>query len=208
MFPGETTGPQPQTQAPLMTRLTDQAHALIADVLQAGETAIDATAGNGHDTRFLCETVGPSGHVYAIDIQQAALDQTADQLTQAGHFQCELICCNHSLLGEIIPAEHRRATGAITFNLGYLPGGDHSLITQQTSTLEALAASLEFLRPGGILTILAYPGHPGGDQEATAITDWLNLLPETEFATETILARSASETAPRLFVVRRQAVVS
>lgn len=187
-----------------MTRLTDQAHELISTVLRPGETAIDATAGNGHDACFLCQSVGSTGRVYALDIQPAALEQTAALLTQADCFQCELICCDHSLLDEVIPAEFRGGTGAIMFNLGYLPGGDHRLITQRASTLKALEAATEFLRPGGILTILAYPGHPGGDEETAAIIDWLTELPASDFETETIHARSTSDAAPCLFVVRKR----
>ncbi|MCA9003686.1 MAG: methyltransferase domain-containing protein [Planctomycetaceae bacterium] len=186
-----------------MTRLTDQAHELISTVLRPGETAIDATAGNGHDSCFLCQTVGPTGRVYAIDIQETALKQTADLLAEANCFQCELICCDHSQLHEIIPSECLNATGAIMFNLGYLPGGDHNLITQRTSTLTALETAKDFLRPGGMMTILAYPGHPGGDEEAVAIDQWLNQLSASAYQTETILARSNSATAPCLFVVRK-----
>ncbi|QDU51520.1 class I SAM-dependent methyltransferase [Gimesia panareensis] len=186
-----------------MTRLTDQAHELISQVLHPGETAVDATAGNGHDTCFLCQTVGPTGRVYAIDVQLAALDQTAALLAESGCFQCELICSDHSLFNEIIPAEHRGATGAIMFNLGYLPGGDHSLITQRASTLKALEAAIDYLRPGGILTILAYPGHPGGDTETAAIREWLDQLSATDFETETIQARSDSAAAPCLLIARK-----
>ena len=45
-----------------------------------GETVVDATAGNGNDTQFLAELVGENGHVLAFDIQQAALDSTAERL--------------------------------------------------------------------------------------------------------------------------------
>jgi predicted methyltransferase len=37
--------------------------------LQAGDVAVDATAGNGHDTLFLAEAVGPTGRVHAVDVQ-------------------------------------------------------------------------------------------------------------------------------------------
>ncbi|MFH1301173.1 MAG: class I SAM-dependent methyltransferase [Planctomycetota bacterium] len=188
-----------------MTRLTDQAHELITIILQQGETAIDATAGNGHDTLFLCQTVGPAGRVFALDIQQAALDQTASALERAGFSNCELLCCDHSQLGEIISADLLQQIGAIMFNLGYLPGGDHTKITQQHSTLTALKASLNLLRSGGILTILAYPGHPGGAEETAAVSDLLARLDPAAYAKEVIFALSESASAPRLFVVRKQA---
>ena len=187
-----------------MTRLTDQAHALITSVLQTGEIAIDATAGNGHDTLFLCQTVGPTGRVFAVDIQQAALDQTTVQLEQAALSNCTFKCGNHSQLSEMIPAEFHQRIGAIMFNLGNLPGGDHTKITQQHSTQAAVKASLNLLRPGGILTILAYPGHPGGAAETEAVSDLLAGLERTEYATELILAKTESTSAPRLFVLRKQ----
>ncbi|HCO26254.1 MAG: 16S rRNA (cytosine(1402)-N(4))-methyltransferase [Gimesia sp.] len=187
-----------------MMRLTDQAHALISQVFQPGETAVDATAGNGHDTRFLCELAGKSGKVFAIDIQQQALDQTAVMLQELEYHNFELICGNHRLISELIPTQYQGRIGAVMFNLGYLPGGDHNLITQQSSTLTALKAAKEFLRPGGIMTILAYPGHPGGDEETVAIDQWLSQLSVIEYQTETIHAHSASAAAPCLFVLRKQ----
>ena len=38
--------------------------------VQPGDTVVDATMGNGHDTEFLSKTVGATGHVYAFDIQK------------------------------------------------------------------------------------------------------------------------------------------
>ncbi len=140
-----------------MTRLTELAHEIISAELKAGESAIDATAGNGHDTLFLCQLTGPTGSVYALDIQQKALDQTANRLQSADYHNYHLVCCNHCQLREMIPDHSHQQIGAIMFNLGYLPGGDHAIMTQMESTLTAIRSSLELLRPEGILTVLAYP---------------------------------------------------
>ncbi|WP_417391579.1 tRNA (mnm(5)s(2)U34)-methyltransferase [Gimesia sp.] len=186
-----------------MMRLTDQAHALIANEFQAGETAIDATAGNGHDTRFLSQLAGQSGKVFAIDIQQQALDQAAVMLQNLEFHNVELICGNHCLLAELVPSEQRGQIGAIMFNLGYLPGGDHAQITQELSTLPAIEAALTLIRPGGIITILAYPGHPGGAAETSAVAALLSQLERSQFKTQLILPNTQSTEAPRLFVVTR-----
>lgn len=58
-------------------------HQLLKDVLQPGELAVDATMGNGHDTLFLAQLVGRSGHVYACDLQAQALVNTRQRLTNA-----------------------------------------------------------------------------------------------------------------------------
>lgn len=50
----------------------------------------------------------------------------------------------------------------VAFNLGYLPGGDKGIITQSATTLLALEAAKELLLPGGVISIVAYVGHPGG----------------------------------------------
>ena len=52
------------------------AHKIIAERVQPGNLCIDATAGRGHDTAFLCELGGPQGRVLAMDIQQQAVDST------------------------------------------------------------------------------------------------------------------------------------
>ena len=53
---------------------------LAADVLSRavapGDTVVDATMGNGHDTLFLCELVGEEGRVYAFDVQAQAVKNT------------------------------------------------------------------------------------------------------------------------------------
>ena len=49
-----------------------------------GDTVIDATMGNGHDTQFLCNAVGPDGRVYAFDIQKNAVSATETLLRNNG----------------------------------------------------------------------------------------------------------------------------
>ena len=51
--------------------------------LLPGDTVIDATMGNGHDTLTLCELVGESGCVHAFDVQPQAVENTRVRLTEA-----------------------------------------------------------------------------------------------------------------------------
>ena len=44
----------------------------------------------------------------------------------------------------------------IMFNLGYLPGGDHSLSTKADTTIEALEKGLNLLHEGGMISLLIY----------------------------------------------------
>ncbi|WP_340121946.1 tRNA (mnm(5)s(2)U34)-methyltransferase [Methylobacter svalbardensis] len=184
--------------------LVNTAHDLIRDILRPGDIAIDATVGNGHDTVFLAEQVGPSGHVYGFDIQQAAIDSTLDKFRQA-HLSdsLTLIHASHADMTDKIPADLHGNISAIMFNLGYLPGGDKSVITLTDSTLTALTVASRILAVNGIITLLAYPGHPGGDLETDRVKNWCEQLDTQQFEVSTIYSSEHKDTAPRLFVIRK-----
>lgn len=149
-----------------MKRPTQQAHEIVREVVGAGETGVDATAGNGHDTLFLADLVGEGGRVVAFDVQQAAIESTRRRLEEAGLAgRVDLWCESHA--GMVARVES--GVAAVMFNLGYLPGGDHARITRTEETLRALEAAAGLLRPGGVLTVVCYPGHAGGDEEAAAV---------------------------------------
>ena len=57
-------------------RQTEKAHIFLKEILRCGDHAIDATAGNGHDTKFLAEQVGSIGHVYAFDLQKESIKES------------------------------------------------------------------------------------------------------------------------------------
>ena len=185
-------------------RLTQQAHEAVCEVLKVGEAAVDATAGNGHDTQFLAVRVGAEGTVFAFDVQQQALDQTAQRLDDQGLENVRLLQRSHAELARAIPRTLHGRIGAAMFNLGYLPGGTKSLTTQTETTQAAVRQALELLRPGGVVTIVAYTGHPGGADEATAVAGLLDSLPSDAFAIEQEGSSSGGGFAPRLFVVRKR----
>lgn len=60
------------------------AHKLAGESVRRGDCAIDATAGGGNDTAFLARCAGPSGTVYAFDIQADALRRTEARLLREG----------------------------------------------------------------------------------------------------------------------------
>lgn len=184
--------------------LVKEAHNLIRDNLHPGDIAIDATVGNGHDTLFLAEQVGTSGKVYGFDIQQAAIDSTRQKLRQARIPEClALIHASHADMAKKIPANCHGKISVIMFNLGYLPGGDKSVITQTDSTLTALNAASRILSPNGIITLLAYPGHQGGDRETDQVKHWCEQLNPDQFNVSTLYSTEHKESAPRLFVIRK-----
>ena len=62
---------------------------------------------------------------------------------------------------------------AIIFNLGYLPGSDKSIQTQPQSTQRALDVAQQLLHLKGMLLVTAYRGHPGGQEEADCVDQWM-----------------------------------
>lgn len=152
-------------------RLTAVARAALAAVVRPGDVALDATAGNGKDTLVLAKSVGPTGRVFAFDIQQAALDRTAEKLATAGFMNVTLLHRDHAELRGAIPPEYHGLLTAAVFNLGYLPAGDRRIVTRAESSRVAITAAAELLRAGGVLTVTAYPDHPGGADEAAIVAE-------------------------------------
>lgn len=161
------------TQPPL----TRVAHETLAQHLQAGDLAVDATVGNGHDTLFLARQVAPDGRVIGFDIQSMALDAARRRLKDANLAGCvELHRRGHECLAETLPADWHGRVAAVAFNLGYLPGGDKRLITGAATTLPGLQQALSVLRPGGLLSLLVYLGHQGASAEVDAVDRWVRGL--------------------------------
>lgn len=153
---------------------TTVAREWVSRMLQPGDTAIDATAGNGHDTLWLAEAVGATGRVLAFDIQAEALDATAARVAQAGLAQ--RVACylgSHAGIGAVA---NPGSVAAVVFNLGYLPGHDHAVKTRPATTVAGLNAAVRALRPGGVLAVVCYPGHEGGDEETQQVELWFRAL--------------------------------
>ena len=179
---------------------------LARDVLirtvQPGDTVIDATMGNGHDTQFLCNAVGPSGRVYAFDIQESAVSATDMLLRNNGlSDRAVLVCTGHERMDEYV----KEKVSAVIFNLGWLPGGDHTITTLWETTKEAVSKSLDLLLPGGVLVICAYPGHSEGDRERRELSGLLSFLSNKTYNVLHQVFLNAGAGAPECFVIQKLA---
>lgn len=185
--------------------LTSLAQQRVAEVLESGDIAIDATAGNGHDTHFLAQSVVPDGYVYAMDIQQQAIDQTRQRLANASEplAPVQYICDSHTHLLKHLQCGHCGQIKVVMFNLGYLPGSDKSVITQTDSTLIALDAALSVLVPQGILSVMVYPGHPGGKSEADSVELWVKEQKTNGVVSVDIVGGNQAH-APRLYCLTKK----
>ena len=71
---------------------------VLRQVVQPGDTVVDATLGNGHDTLMLCELVGETGRVIGFDIQPDAVERTRERLADDGQAVLGLLQLQHGLL--------------------------------------------------------------------------------------------------------------
>ena len=156
-------------------RLTELVHHTLNDHLREGDLAIDATAGNGHDTAYLATRVRESGKVIAIDIQGSAIESTRSLLSEKALLDhVTLLLGDHSVILEHLLGEYKKSVATVVFNLGYLPGSDKSVKTEPVNTFQALEASAMLLRPSGMLCVTAYCAHLGGEEEATTVKEWMS----------------------------------
>ncbi|MEK3707209.1 class I SAM-dependent methyltransferase [Paenibacillus sp. FSL R7-0198] len=185
------------------------AHQWIASRLQPGDLAIDATVGTGADTLFLAQQVGRRGQVIGFDIQSEALTlaqaRIRKQNDEAKLGSISMLQLSHARMAEAVPESWPGAVGAVMFNLGYLPSesADSSIITETDSTIAALEAALALLRPRGIITVVLYPGHNGGAQEAAAVLEWSSALP-VEQAQVVMYRQLQRETSPFLIGIEKK----
>lgn len=154
-------------------------HSWLTQYLRPGFFCIDATAGRGRDTALLCSLVGESGRVVALDIQPAAVEATRTLLAQQGYaHRAEVFLDDHAHLSAYAQPD---TVDCIVFNLGWLPGGDHTIFTQAASSIAALEAALTLLRPGGLISICIYYGRQNGYAERDALLDWLTQLDDRRY---------------------------
>jgi len=143
------------------------AQKIIEENVPCGGKVIDATMGNGHDTKWLCELVGEEGKVYAFDVQEEAVKNTKARLEEAGLSErAVLYLKGHETMGLTV----RSMVDAVVFNLGWLPGAEKTIRTNCNTTLSAVSQALSLIKKGGVVTICVYPGHQEGDRELEELT--------------------------------------
>jgi predicted methyltransferase len=142
------------------------ARTLMQRVVRPGGFAVDATAGNGHDTVFLARLVGEKGRVFGFDIQEEAIAKTKEQLSHHGLMdRVTLFQSGHEHLSDMIPDEVHGSVSGAMFNLGYLPGGNKSIATKAETTISAVNQLLQIMASGGIIALVVYHGHEEGARE-------------------------------------------
>ena len=149
-------------------------HKYLESIVSNEDICFDATAGNGYDTLFLAKR---SKHVFSFDVQDLAIENTRNLLDKDGVNNVTLIQDSHEYMSKYVTTTIK----AIVFNLGYLPGGDKSIVTSVSSTIKALKSSIELLCVGGAVFITVYIGHDAGKEESNEIIGFVKALDKSTF---------------------------
>ena len=180
---------------------------LVQDFLAARLTdpglCIDATCGNGHDTLFLCSVAGENGRVIGLDIQPQAAANTNALLAANGMAAIgRAECCDHRELLRFAPPG---SADCVMFNFGWLPGAAHDVHSTADSTLPALQAGLDALKPGGVLAAVLYSGKVIGNAEKKAAAEFFRILPLADYTVLICEFANWADTAPLpCFVIKRE----
>lgn len=192
---------------PLFQSHLDLAHSYWERIVLPGDYAIDATCGNGYDTLKLARILKGTGGLMGIDIQKEAISRTWELLKshlpekELGSIQ--LYEQSHAEFPA--PALHHPVR-LVTYNLGYLPGGNKLKTTMTPTTLASVCHALDLIVAGGVVSITCYPGHPEGAQEEMALLELTATLSSSlwNVCLHTFPNRSSS---PRLLLIQKKAGV-
>ena len=155
-------------------QITQWCARFITEQVQPGDICIDATMGNGNDTILLSSLCKETGHVYAFDIQEQALAHTRQRLLDADAPQnYTLLLESHTNMDHYVQPE---SVSCIVFNLGYLPGGDHTKATQASTRIEELTSRISLMKKDGKNSLCIYSGCDSGFEERDAVLSWLKNL--------------------------------
>jgi 16S rRNA C1402 N4-methylase RsmH len=160
-----------------LQRILPFAKQLLQTVVQRGDTVVDATIGNGHDTVFLAKLVGDEGHVFGFDIQEEAVLNTTARLKSEQLRKCvTIVQKGHQHIKSTVPVERHGSISGAIFNLGYLPGGDKTIVTLPTTTISAIEQLLEIMKSEGIIVIVIYHGHEEGQVERDELMNYVKTI--------------------------------
>lgn len=126
------------------------------------DIAIDATVGNGYDTIFLANYYNK---VIGIDIQPLAIKRSTEKTKELNNVELYLDDFNN--------IDKYKYANLIIFNLGFLPGSNKKIKTQDYTSDQAILKAYSIL--DGILLVACYIQHEGGYEEFEKLINTLNI---------------------------------
>jgi len=193
-------------QFPLFDGPVYLAHEYWKQLISVGDTVIDATCGNGHDSLLLAQLAlnDDQGSVFCLDVQKQALKSTAQRLATIlppiQRRRVHYLEQGHEILPELPP----QSVALIVYNLGYLPGSDKRIKTQPDTTLRSLDQARPLVRAGGAISLIAYPGHVEGALEQNALLKELATWDRNDWSVCQHSWTNRGPRAPSLFLLQRR----
>lgn len=92
----------------------------------------------------------------------------------------------------------------IMYNLGYLPGSNKQITTTYSSTLASLEQALTMLKPGGVISIVLYPGHKAGRIEKEKLLSFCEVIPSSEYAVLCSRLVNQAGEPPELIIIQKR----
>lgn len=165
---------------------------------------IDATLGNGHDSQYILSLKNFTGELLAFDIQSKAIENASQrviQLINSTNKHYSFILDSHANISTYI--ENRDVQAAI-FNLGYLPGGDHTITTHYQSTIKSIDSILKNLSAGGQIIVVIYSGHEEGMIEKNELLNYYSQLSQDQYQVLTYQFINQINHPPMLMVIEKR----
>ncbi|WP_304340197.1 tRNA (mnm(5)s(2)U34)-methyltransferase [Metaclostridioides mangenotii] len=188
-------------RAKYLTKITDINKIYLEKIVKSGDIVVDATMGNGYDTKYLAEVVGKDGFVYSFDIQESALVSTRKLLEKSNlDNSVKLIHDGHENILNYVFEE----VSCVLFNLGYLPRANHDIITKPETTIKSIEGSLKLLKPNGVVSIAIYTGHEGGIKERNAVYEFAKNLSQNEFSVMECAFLNQVNDPPQLLMIEKK----
>lgn len=197
----------------LIVKTTALVMDIVSSYINKGDFVMDCTMGNGNDTLSLARLTGaadgaPDALVYALDVQDKALEKTSELLAENGIEDPEsknihLVKDSHVNLAKYVEAACRQPS-AIVFNLGFMPGQDKSILTSIDTTMQAVEAALDNIMEDGIVSVVTYCGHPEGREEHDKLIEYFTALPSKRYHVAFFDMINQKKTAPSVFFVTRK----
>lgn len=128
------------------------------------DIAIDATLGNGHDSLFLSSLFNK---IYAFDIQELAIKRSKKRLENS--LNVNIILDSYTNFDNYVLEK----VDLIIYNLGFLPGSNHKVITNAKETITSIKKGIEILKDNGQIIIVSYTQHDNF-KEYNDILDFIN----------------------------------
>mgnify|MGYP006277399179 CR=1 FL=1 len=169
--------------------------------IENNQVFVDATCGNGNDTIFLADNVSSGGKIYAFDIQKEAIEITKNKFKKSKYNNdIEYINDGHEKIDKYISEK----VDGIIYNLGYLPGSEHNIKTEKDTTIKSLEKAVDIIDDNGLIVIVIYTEHEGGELEKEAILDYTTNLDYKTFNVMHYHFINQKKNPPEVVVIKKR----